>query len=162
MKQFTKINRFKRLGYRDFIELNGTATQLGNACKHQPIEVFKMIDKKKIIVAERIYKNLLDTIFAIDFQLYIKHRLSYQNRQIQKFDKRDKYELDYVVRNNLKDEKNIDTVSISLKGTNNFKKFQNLENSEEVKKSKFIVHLSKRNDYLKEFRIKKIKYKLNE
>ncbi|MGC6413325.1 MAG: hypothetical protein ACON5K_01340 [Bacteroidia bacterium] len=155
-----KINRHKRLGYRDYIEINGKSIQLGNACKRHPVEVFKLIDKKQIIVGERIYQNMLDVIKKIDFNLYKTHRIQYHLRQQERISKRDQYELDYIVRNNLKNDKNIGTINICLKEKRNPKFYSRISNTDEIINHNYLsnykVTRSKWNDYTKRFKVRKI------
>lgn len=91
----------KKLGYRDFISVHGEKIRLDSACKLYPVEVFKLVDSKSIMVADRIYMNLLDVIRNIDEQLYFSHRQPYHQQVVAKANKLTNYELDYLVRNKL-------------------------------------------------------------
>jgi len=100
-----KKNRTKspyvRLGYHDKVEINGTVMYLRDASRDFPHELFALIDKKKLWVAERVYKNLLDYMRVVDFAKYESHRRPYHDKVVLHTKIKQFNELEYVVRSHL-------------------------------------------------------------
>ena len=100
-----KKNRTKspyvRLGYHDKVDINGTVMYLRDASKDHPHELFALIDKKQIWVAERVYKNLLDYMRVVDVFKYEAHRRPYHDKVVLNTKIKQYNELDYVVRAHL-------------------------------------------------------------
>ena len=74
---------------------------LRDASKDHPHELFALIDKKQIWVAERVYKNLLDYMRVDDVAKYEAHRRPYHDKVVLNTKIKQYNELDYVVRANL-------------------------------------------------------------
>lgn len=100
-----KKNRTKspyvRLGYHDKVDINGTVMYIRDASQDYPHDLFALIDKKQIWVAERVYKNLLDYMRVVDCAKYEAHRRPYHDKVVLNTRIKQYNELDYVVRAHL-------------------------------------------------------------
>lgn len=151
---YKRNKKYKRLGYDDFIEIYGETMQLRYACRKFPKEVFNLITTKEILVGSAIYQNMLDINRVINPELYLKHRTPYHLKQIAKTNKLDNYELDYVVRNQLKNEKNIDRISISIKERKEPKIYSKLqEDTPGTNQNSYNISRSNWNDNTKRFKV---------
>jgi hypothetical protein len=103
----------KSLGYREKIVMNGVTMTISDALKKYPLELFELVSKKGIKISEPIYMNLLDFVKRENRSLYEEHRKPYKAPFVEKVSKLHNYEVDYVVRNLLKD-RDISTLQIAL------------------------------------------------
>lgn len=117
-KQNNRSIRYKRLGYRDFVVINGKQLRLDVASKEFPIEVFQQIDSKQIYVGERIYMNLLDCLKAMNHPLYFSHRKPYHDKVVEKVKTQQRRDLISVV-NSCLVSKNIDKLEVKHKINSN-------------------------------------------
>lgn len=113
-KRRTK-SKFVKLGYQDKVVINGQEMYIKDASKQYPKELFALVVAKKVMLAQRVYMNLLDCIRVLDFDSYQAHRLPYHEKVVCATTKKWHRELDLIVRNKLKNE-NVSSVKIVVKG----------------------------------------------
>ncbi len=113
-KRRTK-SKFVKLGYWGKVVINGNEMYVREASEKYPRELFALVEAKEIMLAQRVYMNLLDCIRVLDFASYQAHRLPYHEKVVCATTKKWHRELDLIVRNKLKNE-NISSVKIVVKG----------------------------------------------
>jgi hypothetical protein len=106
---------FSRLGYWQQVVINGKEMYVRDASMQYPRELFALVTAKKVLLAKRVYMNLLDCIRALDFESYKAHRLPYHQKVVSATTKKWHKELDFIVRNKLKKQE-ISAVQISVNG----------------------------------------------
>jgi hypothetical protein len=113
-KRRTK-SKFVKLGYWDKVVINGKEMYVRDASEKHPHELFALVTAKEVMLAKRVYMNLLDCMRVLDFASYQAHRLPYHEKVVCATTKKWHRELDYIVRNKLKNQE-ISGVQILVKG----------------------------------------------
>jgi hypothetical protein len=113
-KRRTK-SKFVKLGYWGKVVINGQEMYVRDASEKYPRELFALVEAKEVMLAQRVYMNLLDCIRVLDFASYQAYRLPYHEKVVCATTKKWHRELDLIVRNKLKNEY-ISSVKIVVKG----------------------------------------------
>ena len=113
-KRRTK-SKYAGLGYWGEVMILGKLMYVREASMNHPIELFTLVTTKQVILADRVYQNLLDCIRVINPSLYEAHRAVYHEEVVRNTIIKQQQELDQVVRNQLKGE-NLDTITMIVKG----------------------------------------------
>jgi len=113
-KRRTK-SKFVKLGYWGKVVINGQEMYIRDASEKYPRELFALVEAKEVMLAQRVYMNLLDCIRALDFASYQAHRLPYHEKVVCATTKKWHRELDLIVRNKLKNQE-ISGVEILVNG----------------------------------------------
>lgn len=111
----TSNSNYCKLGYRDKVIVDGQEMTLSTASLKEPEKLFALVVEKSIIVADRVYQNLLDCIRSINPNLYEAHRTSYHEEIVSKVKKIQRQELDIIVRNKL-NKKSINKIEVVVNG----------------------------------------------
>lgn len=108
-------SEYAGLGYWGKVTILGKLMYVREASMNHPIELFTLVTTNQVILAKRIYQNLLDCIRVINPSLYEAHRAVYHEEVVRNTIIKQQQELDHVVRNQLSGE-NLDRITMIVKG----------------------------------------------
>ena len=113
--KYKKSNKYTKLGYHDSIDINGLNCSVKVGVVLYPLEMFALVAAKKVWLADRVYMDLLDIVWSTYNDFYLVHRMPYHNAVVNNTIKKQRQELDHVVRTKLKG-KTIGSVTMQYKG----------------------------------------------